>query len=224
MSFRLYLKYYLVHQLGFTNKEAIKALLSRELVINGQIITENIEFDEHCEIYYRNQLLKPRTAFTYISCYKPRGIETTFNPEIPNNLGTIFKFNKHLGYIGRLDKDSEGLLLLTNDGKYIQKLSNPLFEKEKEYVVTVDKVITDEFIEKMSRGIDIRISITKPCIVEKLSDLEFKIVLTEGKNRQIRRMCKVLGYYVQRLIRTRIDEIHIGNLQSGEFKIFNPIR
>ena len=129
------MKYYLVHQLGFTNKEASKAILSGKLVINGQSITENVEFDEHCEIYYQNQLLKPRTAFTYIACYKPRGIETTFNPEIPDNLGTIFKFNEHLGYIGRLDKESEGLLLLTNDGKYIQKLSNPLFEKEKEYLV-----------------------------------------------------------------------------------------
>ncbi|MBI3519819.1 MAG: pseudouridine synthase [Bacteroidetes bacterium] len=218
MSFRLNIKYYLVHHLGFTNKEAIRAIEHRKLKVNGAVITENSEFNETWEIYYEDQLLKPNTPFTYIALYKPRGIETTNNEAIENNLTTVFRFEKHLGYAGRLDKESEGLLLLSNDGKYIQSLSSPLKEKEKEYIVTVNKSITDSFINSMSAGVDIMICKTKPCIVEQLSDVEFKIILTEGKNRQIRRMCKALGYLVARLVRVRIDTIELGDLKPGEFR------
>lgn len=218
MSFRLNIKYYLVHSLGFTNKEAIRAIENRKLKVNGSIVTENIEFNETWEIYLDGELLKPNTPFTYIALYKPRGIETTNNESIDNNLTTVFKFDKHLGYAGRLDKESEGLLLLSNDGKYIQGLSSPFKEKEKEYIVTVNKSITDEFIEKMGAGVDIMICKTKPCFVEKLSEFEFRIILTEGKNRQIRRMCKALGYLVARLIRVRIDTITLGDLKPGEYR------
>ncbi|MDF2452848.1 MAG: pseudouridine synthase Rsu [Bacteroidota bacterium] len=218
MSFRLNIKYYLVHSLGFTNKEAIRAIENRKLKVNGSVITENIEFDETWEIYLEDKLLKPNTPFTYIALYKPRGIETTNNEAIADNLRSVFKFEKHLGYAGRLDKESEGLLLLSNDGKYIQSLSSPIKDKEKEYIVTVNKPITDEFITEMSRGVDIMICKTKPCVLEKISDFEFRIILTEGKNRQIRRMCKALGYLVARLIRVRIDTIHLGDLKPGEYR------
>lgn len=207
-----------MHSLGFTNKEAIKAIENRKLKVNGVVITENIEFNETWEIYYEDQLLKPNMPFTYIALYKPRGIETTNNEAIEDNLTTIFKFEKHLGYAGRLDKESEGLLLLSNDGKYIQSLSSPIKEKEKEYVVTVNKSITDEFINQMAAGVDIIICKTKPCFIEKISEFEFKIILTEGKNRQIRRMCKSLGYLVARLIRVRIDNIELGDLKPGEYR------
>lgn len=218
MSFRLNIKYYLVHSLGFTNKEAIRAIENRKLKVNGSVISENIEFDETWEIYLEDKLLKPNTPFTYIALYKPRGIETTNNEAISDNLTTVFKFDKHLGYAGRLDKESEGLLLLSNDGKYIQSLSSPFKEKEKEYLVTVNKPITNEFISAMSKGVDIMICKTKACVIEKVSDFEFKIILTEGKNRQIRRMCKALGYLVARLIRVRIDNIHLDDLKPGEFR------
>lgn len=221
MSFRLNIKYYLVHSLGFTNKEAIRAIENRKLKVNGTIVTENIEFNETWEIYLDGKLLKSNTPYTYIALYKPRGIETTNNQAINNNLTTVFKFEKHLGYAGRLDKESEGLLLLSNDGKYIQSLSSPLKEKEKEYFVTVNKLITDEFIEKMGAGVDIMICKTKPCFIERLSEFEFRIILTEGKNRQIRRMCKALGYLVARLIRVRIDTIILGDLKPGEYREYN---
>ena len=220
MSFRLNIKYFLVHSLGFTNKEAIKAIEQRKLKVNGSVVTENIEFNESWEIYFEDKLLKPNTPFTYIALYKPRGIETTNNEAIKNNLTTVFKFDKHLGYAGRLDKESEGLLLLSNDGKYIQNLSSPLKEKEKEYIVTVNKLITDEFIEKMESGVDIVICKTKPCFIEKISEFDFRIILTEGKNRQIRRMCKALGYLVTRLIRVRIDTIVLGDLKPGEYRTY----
>ena len=218
MSFRLNIKYYLVHSLGFTNKEAIRAIENRKLKVNGAIITENSEFHETWEIYYEGKLLKPNTPFTYIALYKPRGIETTNNEAIADNLTTVFKFDRHLGYAGRLDKESEGLLLLSNDGKYIQSLSSPIKEKEKEYLVTVNKPITDEFISQMGAGVDIMICKTKACFIERLSELEFRIILTEGKNRQIRRMCKALGYLVARLIRVRIDTILLGDLKPGEHR------
>ena len=220
MSFRLNIKYYLVHSLGFTNKEAIRAIENRKLKVNGLVITENSEFDETCEIYFEDKLLKPNAPFTYIAFYKPRGIETTHNKEIPNNLNTVFTFDKHLGFAGRLDKESEGLLILSNDGKYIQRLSSPLKEKEKEYLVTVNKPITTEFITLMGAGVEIMICKTLPCHIEQLSEFEFKIILKEGKNRQIRRMCKALGYLVARLVRIRIDKIFLDGLKPGEFREF----
>lgn len=221
MSFRLNIKYYLVHTLGFTNKEAIRAIGSGNLVVNGQAVTENIEFDETSEIFYNGTLLKPNTPFTYIALYKPRGIETTHNPEIEGNLTTVFSFERHMGFAGRLDKESEGLLILTNDGKYIQRMSSPAFEKEKEYLVTVNRELTEEFLEKIRGGVDIMICTTKPCFAEKVSGFEFRIILTEGKNRQIRRMCKALGSSVTRLIRLRIDQVQLGDLKPGEYRSFS---
>lgn len=220
MSFRLNIKYYLVHSLGFTNKEAIRAIEQRKLKVNGAVINENSEFNETWEIYFEDKLLKPNTPFTYIAFYKPRGIETTHNKDIADNLTTVFTFEKHLGFAGRLDKESEGLLLLSNDGKYIQSLSDPNRDKEKEYLVTVNKPITIDFIKDMGLGVDIMICKTRPCFIEKISEFEFKIILTEGKNRQIRRMCKALGYLVARLIRVRIDIIKLEGLSPGEFREF----
>ena len=221
MSFRLNIKYYLVHQLGFTNKEAIRAIEYRQLKVNGEIIEANIEFNETWDIYLNDVLLKPKKDYTYIALYKPRGIETTNNPEIPDNLTTVFNFNMHLGYAGRLDKESEGLLLLSNDGKYIQQLSSPTYHKEKEYKVTVNQLITASFLEAMSNSLDIGICTTKPCTVNQTSEYVFTIILTEGKNKQIRRMCKKLGYGVQQLIRTRIDTIGLDNLTAGEFRYYS---
>lgn len=217
MSYRFNIKYYLVHQFGFSNKEAIRAIEQGKLKINGNLVTENIEFNETWEIYHEDKLLKPHTPHTYIAFYKPRGIETTHNKNIKDNLNTVFTFDKHMGFAGRLDKESEGLLLFSNDGKYIQSLADPIREKEKEYIVTVNKLITDDFVEKMSKGVDIVIARTKPCFVEKKSDFDFKIILTEGKNRQIRRMCKALGYLVAKLVRVRIDNIKLNDLKPGEY-------
>lgn len=219
MSFRLNIKYYLVHSLGFTNKEAIRAIESHKLVVNNNLITQNIEFNETWDIFLDGELLKSKTPFTYIAFYKPRGIETTHNTSIENNLTTVFSFPKHLGYAGRLDKESEGLLLLSDDGKFIQRLSSPNHNKEKEYHVTVNYTITDEFLQRMADGVDIVICKTKPCTIKKISDTEFNIILTEGKNRQIRRMCKALGYGVRRLVRVRIDSVFLENLQPGEYRV-----
>ena len=125
--------------------------------------------------------------------------------------------------MGRLDQDSEGLILLTNDGDLAQKILSPKFHHEKEYLVTVDRVLTREFLDKMSQGVDINIGVTKPCEVTRVSDDQFKIILTQGLNRQIRRMSKALGYQVTRLIRLRILNLHLDELPSGEYRALDEL-
>ena len=120
--------------------------------------------------------------------------------------------------IGRLDKDSDGLILLTNDGDIVNEILRAENNHEKEYIVSVDKPITPEFVEKMSKGVRILGTKTLPCKVEQLSKYEFKIILTQGLNRQIRRMCEALGYEVYRLQRVRIMNIHLGNLPVGQWR------
>ena len=118
-------------------------------------------------------------------------------------------------YVGRLDKDSEGLLLMTNNGDIINRMMRAANKHEKEYKVTVDKPVTDEFLKEMAGGVPILDTVTRPCQVEKLGKYKFKIILTQGLNRQIRRMCEALGYEVKELRRVRIMNIELGNLKAG---------
>lgn len=222
MGFRQKIRHYIVQNFGFTNKETTQIILSGRLTVNGEIINENVMFDETHEIYLDGLLLKPKTIYTYIAFYKPRGIETTHSREKENNLMFHLPQSENLAFAGRLDKESEGLLILSDDGKYIQSLSEPNKEKEKEYLVTVNKMIDDDFVSSMSGVVDIVIAKTRPCFVEKLSDFDFRIILKEGKNKQIRRMCKAFGYKVEKLLRVRIDTILLEDLKPGEFKTFKP--
>lgn len=222
MGFRQKIRHYIVQNYGFTNKEATSIILSGRLVVNGDTVTENIMFDETHDIYLDGELLKPKTIYTYIAFYKPRGIETTHSKLKENNLMSLLPMAENLAFAGRLDKESEGLLILSDDGKYIQSLSEPNREKEKEYIVKVNKPITNEFVVGMQAGVDIVIAKTKPCFVEQISEQEFKIILTEGKNKQIRRMCKAFGYFVERLVRVRIADIELNGLKTGEYRVFVP--
>jgi 23S rRNA pseudouridine2604 synthase len=149
--------------------------------------------------------------------YKPAGFESTLNTRIEKNLSPFFKEYPDLAIAGRLDKQSEGLLLLSNDGKWIENLCNPKYEKEKEYIVTVDKNITNTFIERFINGVEIDGFVTKKCICEKIDQTTLRIILTEGKNRQIRKMCMVLGYNVLTLKRTRISTFFLSTLEEGNF-------
>ncbi len=130
------------------------------------------------------------------------------------------QFKEELFPVGRLDKESEGLLILTNDGRTFDKTLRSEHQIEKEYLVTVDKEITEHFIVKMSSGINILGKMTLPCKVEQFDDFTFKIILIQGMNRQIRRMCYKLGYEVLQLIRIRIGEVSLGNLQPNEYRYF----
>lgn len=221
MGYRNKLKYYLVHQFGYTNKDADKAIKSGGMMLNGEKITDNMLISGREEIRINDKILQYARPYRYILLYKPRGIETTFNEQIQDNLYSVSTDIMGLSYAGRLDKESEGLLLLSDDGEFIQQIIHPDFEKEKEYIVTVDSLISSGFLEQLEKGVDIGNYLTKPAHVTPIDERSFKIILTEGKNRQIRKMCQSLGYQVQRLVRIRIDRFELNDLKPGELKEIN---
>ena len=147
---------------------------------------------------------------TYIAFNKPLGIVCTTDTRVEkNNIIDFINYPTRIFPIGRLDKDSEGLILLTDDGDIVNKILRSSNNHEKEYIVTIDKTISQTFIKRMSEGVPILDTITKPCKVEKLSRNSFRIILTQGLNRQIRRMCEYLNYKVESLQRVRIMNIHL---------------
>ena len=155
----------------------------------------------------------------YIALNKPIGIVcTTDNVVEPDNIIDFVNYPTRIFPIGRLDKPSEGLILLTNDGDIVNKILRARNNHEKEYVVTVDKPITKEFIQKMKNGIPILDTVTKKCEVEQMNKFKFKIILTQGLNRQIRRMCEFLDYRVLKLKRIRIMGIKLGDMRTGEWR------
>ena len=156
----------------------------------------------------------------YIAFNKPVGIECTGNHKVKDNIIDYINHKERLFTIGRIDKQSEGLILLTNDGDIVNNVLRAENRKEKEYIVTVNKNITTEFIDKMRKGVRIMGRITRKCFVKKIHENRFKIILTQGMNRQIRRMCEVLGYRVTKLKRVRIMDIHL-DTKVGEYRNLN---
>ncbi len=218
MSFRLRLAYYLVHRLGYTNRQAKACIASGRLMVDGEIVTSNVFYNGLQEIRLDGQILKPAAVHRYILFYKPAGIETTYNAQVAQGLHAVLPEPDRLPYAGRLDKASEGLLLLTNDGALVESMTSPQSEKEKEYTVTVDKALSPAFLAGMAGGVKIQGYTTRSCRVMQTGDCTFTIVLTEGRNRQIRRMCYQLGYEVMTLKRVRIDNFTLGNLAPGEWR------
>ena len=156
----------------------------------------------------------------YIAFNKPVGIECTGNNKVKDNIIDYINHKERLFTIGRIDKQSEGLILLTNDGDIVNNVLRAENRKEKEYIVTVNKKITTEFIDKMRKGVRIMGRKTRKCFVKKIHENRFKIILTQGMNRQIRRMCEVLGYRVTKLKRVRIMDIHL-DTKVGEYRNLN---
>lgn len=164
-----------------------------------------------------NQLYIPRNN-VYIALNKPIGITSTTEKDVKGNIVDLVNHPFRVFHIGRLDKDSEGLILLTNDGDIVNEILRVENQHDKEYIVSVDRPISPEFVENMEKGVRILGTTTLPTKVEQLSQFEFKLTLTQGLNRQIRRMCEALGYNVTRLQRIRIMNIHLGNLPVGQWK------
>ena len=156
----------------------------------------------------------------YIAFNKPVGVECTGNHKVKDNIIDFINHKERLFTIGRIDKQSEGLILLTNDGDIVNNVLRAENRKEKEYIVTVNKKITTEFIDKMRKGVRIMGKMTRKCFVKKIHENRFKIILTQGMNRQIRRMCEVLGYRVIKLKRVRIMDIHL-DTKVGEYRNLN---
>lgn len=170
------------------------------------------------EVMVNGQRLRLARNNVYLALNKPVGITCTTEKGVKGNIVDLVNHPLRVFNIGRLDKDSDGLILLTNDGDIVNEILRAENNHEKEYIVSVDKPITDEFVEKMSKGVRILGQKTLPCQVEQLSKYEFKIILTQGLNRQIRRMCEALDYEVYRLQRVRIMNINLGNLPVGQWR------
>lgn len=222
MTFRKRLQYFLVKRLNISNKSAFKLILEGKIKINSRIIFENVIINEQDSIEFDGQVLQSGKQFIYVAFNKPKGIETTLNQAIPDNLKDILPFEEDLFPVGRLDKESEGLLILTNDGRLFDKTLRSEHQTEKEYLVTVNKEITDDFVHNMSNGVKILGKTTLTCKVEKVEDFTFKITLIQGLNRQIRRMCYKFDYEVLRLIRVRIGEVSLEKLLPNEYRYFKP--
>lgn len=153
-----------------------------------------------------------------IAFNKPVGIVSTTSTKDPDNIIDFINYPSRIFPIGRLDKDSEGLILLTNDGDLVNSILRERYGHEKEYIVTVNKEVTREFVKQMSEGVPILDTVTKPCRVSMIDKNTFRIILTQGLNRQIRRMCEYLGYRVVKLVRVRIMNITLGKLKSGTWR------
>jgi 23S rRNA pseudouridine2604 synthase len=213
------LRTFLVKKIKISNQEVLQLLLQKRVLLNGNPANGSDSVSERDEVSVDGKIAQEKEKYTYIRFYKPRGIESTLNKNIPDNLTTVFKYPKKLFPVGRLDKESEGLMLFTDDGVFYKKVTQSNTKVEKEYLVIVDKMISDEFMESMRKGVTIMGKKTKPAIVEVTSAKNtFSIILTEGMNRQIRRMCYKLGYEVLTLIRTRIGNTNIANLKVGEWE------
>ena len=207
-------------QIGIcSRREADKLVDSRRVKVNNEIAILGTKIKEGDKITIDNKLIKPQKKKTIlIAFYKPRGIVCTTNSLIEkNNIIDYINFPERIFPIGRLDKLSEGLILLTNEGSLVNKILRSRNNKEKEYLVEVNKNITPDFIRQMSNGIPVLNTVTKNCKLVKVSSTIFKIILTQGLNRQIRRMCEFLGYKVISLKRIRIMNIKL-DVEIGKWR------
>ncbi len=204
---------------GFCSRRAADKLIEQgRVTINGQVPEVGTKVLPNDEVMVDNKPIKEKEKAIYIALNKPTGITCTTERHIEGNIIDFIGHHKRIFPIGRLDKPSDGLIFLTNDGDIVNKILRAGNSHEKEYVVRVDKPITTEFIEKMASGVDILDTTTLPCKVSKETDFSFRIVLTQGLNRQIRRMCEALGYDVYKLRRVRIMNISIDGLPNGKWR------
>jgi len=201
-----------------SRRGADKWIAEGKVTINGELATVGSQVETGDIVCVDGKEVKKEQQLVYIALNKPVGITSTTERHIKGNVVDFVNHSLRIFHIGRLDKESEGLLLLTNDGDIVNKILRAENHHEKEYIVQVDKPITAQFIQKMGAGVDILDTTTLPCHVEKISDKVFKIILEQGLNRQIRRMCSALGYSVKRLQRIRIMNIKLGNLKVGQWR------
>jgi 23S rRNA pseudouridine2604 synthase len=201
-----------------SRREAEKFITEGRVTINGKATQLGNRVAKKDVVKLDGRIVEPKNTILYIALNKPVGVVSTTDEREPDNIIEFMNYPERLFPIGRLDKPSEGLIFLTNDGDIVNKILRAGNNHEKEYFVSVDKSITEDFIEQMANGIPILGTVTKRCYIEKISDKIFKIILTQGLNRQIRRMCEYLDYEVTKLKRTRIMNVELGYLQTGDWR------
>ena len=210
-----------------SRREADRRIEEGRVTVDGKKAVTGMKILPFSSVKVDGKEVSKEEEMILIALNKPEGIECTTAKNVPNNIVDFVGFNKRIYPVGRLDKNSEGLILLTNNGDIVNKIMKASTNHEKEYIVTVNKDITEDFINKMRKGVHIREvrngqvildEVTRKCKVKKTGKRTFNIILTQGLNRQIRRMCKELGYNVVKLKRIRIMNIHLGELKKGTYR------
>jgi 23S rRNA pseudouridine2604 synthase len=205
-----------------SRREADRLIEEGRVTLNGIVPEMGTKVTPNDEVRIDGKLITEKKGrHTYLAFNKPVGIECTTNLEVHNNIVDYINYPKRIFPIGRLDKASEGLIFMTDDGDIVNKILRARNNHEKEYIVTVNRPITDRFIQRMGAGVPILDTITRQCHVEQVSKYIFKIILTQGLNRQIRRMCEYLGYDVTALKRTRIINISL-DVPVGRYRELSP--
>lgn len=205
----------LMSNAGICSRKATNKLIeSGRIIVNGELCTPGkwVEWDD---VILFDGIPFKQSEGVYILLNKPPGIICTSDINRPGNIISFLDYPDYVFPVGRLDKESEGLILMTNDGELANKILQSEYEHEKEYVVTVDKPFEDEFLLKLSNGVEIFGIQTKPCKVKRVDDKKFNIILSQGLNRQIRKMCKKFGFNVIKLIRIRIVNLALEGIDEG---------
>ncbi len=201
-----------------SRREADRLIEEGRVTVNGVKPELGTKVSSADEIKIDGKLLKPKSDYVYMAFNKPPGVTCTTDLKDKDNIIDFLNYKSRIFPIGRLDKASEGLIFLTNDGDIVNKILRAGNNHEKEYVVTVDNPVTPEFISSMGNGVAILDTVTQKCFVEQLQSHRFRIILTQGLNRQIRRMCEELGYKVQKLKRIRIMNVTLDGIPIGEWR------
>lgn len=207
---------------GYCSRREADALIAAGKVrVNDQIAGMGVKVMATDKVLVEGKPLKAKPLRVYIAYHKPVGITCTTERKVAGNIVDALRYPERIFPIGRLDKPSEGLIFLTNDGDIVNKILRAGNAHEKEYVVTVNKPITEQFIKRMSQGVPILDTVTLPCKVRQVSRNTFNIILTQGLNRQIRRMAECLGYEVVKLKRTRIMHVRLAELKTGQWRLLD---
>lgn len=201
-----------------SRREADRLIEEGKVFVDGNRAIMGMRVDDTNLIRVNGKTISNKEKPVIIALNKPRGVVCTAQKKEKDNIIDFVNYKTRIYPVGRLDKESEGLILLTNMGDLVNKIMRAGNYHEKEYIVTVDKVITKEFLKKMSEGVPILDTVTRKCKVEKIDDHCFRIILTQGLNRQIRRMCEHFNYNVKKLVRVRIMNIKLGDLPVGKYR------
>lgn len=201
-----------------SRREADQWIEAGRVTVNGAPAVLGTQVNEGDDVRVDGRPLRSKPKRVYLALNKPIGIECTTDRDVPGNIVDFVGYPERVFPIGRLDKDSEGLILLTNDGDVVNTILRAENEHEKEYIVAVDRPLTPAFLAGMAAGVPILDTVTNPCKVTQVGRNTFRIVLTQGLNRQIRRMCEHFDYRVRRLQRVRIMHVHLGTLPVGKWR------
>lgn len=201
-----------------SRREADRLIETGRVTVDGQRAQTSMRIVPGQVVKVGNKVVSKQDEMIVLAVNKPRGIVCTEERRERDSIVRFLNYPVRVTYIGRLDKDSHGLLLMTNNGDIINKMMRAANKHEKEYKVTVDKEITEDFLKKMAAGVPILDTVTRPCTVKKIGKYTFSIILTQGLNRQIRRMCEALGYEVKDLLRVRVMNITLNGLKDGQYR------